>query len=296
MKRQRGFTLLEQLLVLLILAVLAALALSLHGWTTQRARTEHVVSRIEHIAAMVRIRNRTEGAVLELGAEPGRAPPRLGGLLADADFRGDAGVELWLVKAPPGVFPAYPDRATYALVASAPSPAGLVALRHLHASLPQAGADAPWLDLASFVFPLEAAGAAAPPTAECNRGSWWETSQSELKGSSWRSSATLVACAAAGTPMDDTTRARVRIVELMRTPDGALAERVRDEVKPLQGGRGRFGTEANAETDLVVFVRYALLAVEPRGGQRPAAPWDGVLPEVVVQAPFVASAVARRGL
>lgn len=163
--RERGFTLLELVLILAILGLLSLTSLGLYTTYTLRAGLAQTLVHVGHIRTSVAVESASgRERELEAGAQPGKAPPKLS-ILADHHFNAPDGVRLWLVRAPPGTFATEPDRSSYALAASSPGEDGLARLRAFYRLVQS---DKIWLSESSFMFPLvpvEPAGPASGPPA-----------------------------------------------------------------------------------------------------------------------------------
>lgn len=160
-RRSRGFTLIELLMVVLIVGVLGATALTSYRDYVIRAQLAQQVLDLGHIREAVDLAVRDGAKRLEVGAVGGRVPPALEGTLAEREFRGPEGLTLQLARTA-GTNGA--DGRYFVLVYSHdPGAARRLGLFYREAS--RAGFDSRWLTASAFVVGLANAETTVPPGA-----------------------------------------------------------------------------------------------------------------------------------
>jgi prepilin-type N-terminal cleavage/methylation domain-containing protein len=283
-----GFTLVELAFAVAIAGVLAAAALAAYPGFMARGRAAQALSNIDHIGTVTRIE--ASSPDLQAGATAGKAPPRLNGLLRDDEFNGDGGLTLWLIRAPAGTFASISDRDVYALVAKVPAAASSAILA-LRRSLPYGDGDMPWLDNASFVFPLElvaGAGAAPPKGGACASGSSWSASPAQSSGGTWKACASVTACGSDAKPLDGINAgAWASMTFTVRAYDGTVFTRGWDDTRQLSGGNASFCTPdlSMGAGETVLSVRFTLERIAYYYPTDPPIKWDGTASSVVVSKP-----------
>lgn len=140
-----------------IVGILATLAVGTYQLYVIRGQLAQTLTDYDHIRSVVGIESRIGSRFdLQQGSVSGEVPPALGSLLERREFNQRDGMTLQLVRAPGGTFEGFPDD-TYALIASAPSDAGMRRLRLLRAVLPHSEGDKLWLSASALYFPLDLA-------------------------------------------------------------------------------------------------------------------------------------------
>lgn len=155
MRQQCGFTLLETVIVIAIVAVVSGIAAGLYRGYLSIARDAQTESNIETIRETLRLANAEHPEFHYAHAsQPGKAPPELASRLDDRAFLSTWGVNFRLMDFPPGFFPAYPGKATYGLVATPAAGAGVDALDQVEDLLPSGAGHMIWLSESELAFPL----------------------------------------------------------------------------------------------------------------------------------------------
>lgn len=168
LRRAGGWTLLELVVALGIVAVLASAALPLYGSYVERASLAQLLLQVDQIATAVHIEDATGVRALQRDARPGKAPQALR-TVPDAAFSERGGITLLLIRAPAGFFPSSAASERYALVATMAGGDGSRRLGELSRALPFGRADQVWLAPDKLAFPLVAGTGAPCPqgTARC---------------------------------------------------------------------------------------------------------------------------------
>lgn len=168
MSLERGFTLLELMLVVAIAGVLAALAITTYRNYVIRGELAQQLVDIDHIRSVLAIESQNGLRDLQAGARAGLAPPALAGLLGDRDFTGKEGLNALLVEADASTFPQQ-ARPAYGLVYGVPANDGALRLQLLYRELENTRFPKMWLTGNSFLVLLtagdagDAASTAVPP-------------------------------------------------------------------------------------------------------------------------------------
>ncbi|HTY48395.1 MAG TPA: prepilin-type N-terminal cleavage/methylation domain-containing protein [Steroidobacteraceae bacterium] len=171
--RARGFTLLELMMVVAIVAILGSLAVSSYRLYIMRSQAAQTLTDYGHIRTVVAVETQADGANnLQEDSVAGAVPPKLQGQLDNREFNGLDGQQLQLVVAPAGTFASFPDQDVYALVDTAPGVLGELRLRVLRQALPHAAGDKIWVSPNELIWPLDpgAGGATAVVTTPATPG------------------------------------------------------------------------------------------------------------------------------
>ena len=175
--RARGFTLLELMMVVAIIALLGALAVSSYRLNILKGQAAQTLTDYGHIRTIVAVETQADGeSNLQENSIPGAVPPKLQGQLDTREFNGPDGQQLQLVVAPAGTFASYPNQDVYALIDTVAGIAGELRLRVLRSELPHAEGDKLWISSSQLMFPLDpgsgtSATPVGPPAASSSGGS-----------------------------------------------------------------------------------------------------------------------------
>lgn len=165
-RRSWGFTLLELMMVVSIIAILASLALPVYRLYVLKAEESQALVNYGHIRTVLAVKTYADGeANLEHDSVPGAVPPALAGSMGASEFNGKDGMTFQLIRAPAGTFASFPKDDTYALVATVNNLPGVVRLRVLRSILPHGDGDKIWVQSsadassAQLIYPINIGGA-----------------------------------------------------------------------------------------------------------------------------------------
>lgn len=291
--RRRGFTLLELVVSVAVVAVLVALAVPSYRLYVERAQLAQLLLQIDQISTAVQIEDATGRRALQRGAQPGKAPPRLQ-VVPDAAFSEPGGLRLLLIRAPAGFFASSPSAARYGLIADLTGNASPERLAQLRQVLPFDAGDKIWLTADTLAFPLvnrAAAGAVVPPTG----GGDWEDGSTPGPNNTWTCAATLSVYGTDGKLLTGVNAGiHVKVILDVTTWDGQKTQRSWDDLGNLTDGKTSFkvdGLSANASHgELVTGCRFEVTGVSYYWPTDPPIRWNGKLSSIQIAMPVATRA------
>lgn len=286
--RAGGWTLLELVIVLGIVAALGAIAWPVYGWYTERASLVQLLVQVDQISTAVQIEDATGVRALQRDSVPGKAPPGLR-TVPDASFTEPGGLRLLLIRAPAGFFATSPREERYGLVADLTGAATPHRLHALAAVLPFEAGDKVWLGAGQLAFPLVQRPSAEQPTAPPAPDTSWQASASVNPSGSWDCRATVTAYGTDDRPLTGVEAGiRVHITLEVTTWDGTPITRGWDDLGRLDGGSATFtarNLSAGRGGETVTGCRMQVTGVDYWWPQEPAVRWDGQLAAVHLAMP-----------
>lgn len=301
MPAYQGFTLIELIIVIAIIGILAALAVSSYFTYILRGQAAQTLSSYEHIRTVVNLETQVDGrSDLEAGSVPGEVPPALEKLLARTEFNQPYNTTLQLVKAPAGTFASFPTEDAYALIATTHNkPTGQLFLNALYRVLPHSGNNKLWLSESALYFPLDLGSGKtsttpvepAPPPSTGDTTPDWNDTETKDNGSTWDTQSRVCLKGSDGNLLSSDLNAQVqiRIVQEVRTWDGQSTERSWLTQVPITDGCATISLTgspiAGPGTEGVSGLRFEVVDVLYYWPTDPAIKWDGKTPPLHVTAP-----------
>jgi prepilin-type N-terminal cleavage/methylation domain-containing protein len=280
---QRGFTLIELMIVLAIVAVLGMVALPFYRDYVARAELSELLLHIDSIASAVQIEEASGVKNLQEGAQPGKAPAQLG--VPDAAFSEKGGIRLLLIQAPAGFFASSPNSPRYGLKADLTGAATVQRLQLLYRALPFQSGDKIWVSSAELAFPLT--GRAGASSSEGNDDTGWVGKGVDSGDGTWACQGTVTLLGTDGKALGGTAGVKISVVMTVTTWDGQTIERGWTDLGNLQNGQASFnygGLSADrSRGEQVTSCRLEVTGVDYYNP--PSVPWDGNLSSIDIKQP-----------
>lgn len=313
-RRIPGFVIIELLMVMGIVGVLSTIAVASYNLYVMRGQLAQTLVDYGHIRSIVNVESYdSDNSNLQLGSVPGEVPPALKNLLSQREFNQMDGIKLQLVKAPAGTFASFPNKETYALIASAGDAAGARRLRLLRNELPHNEGDKLWLSEQELYFPLNLGEGNSPggtvspaplpvvppsipvpsnppPTPPSTPETGWDNPESSASGNTWTAGARICVTGTDGQKLTGVNaQVQLRVVQEVRTWNGQSTERSWVTQVALTDGCATFEQSgapipASGQEGVSAF-RFEVLDVIYYWPTNPAIKWDGVKPVIRIESP-----------